>query len=75
LFKLFWLAWWMCVSTALTALWFHHLLLMWCDWEIYHHLSGITLQKSKPNPFSVFCVHPWAFSEPILCKTCDDNLA
>jgi hypothetical protein len=28
-------------------------------------------KKSKPKPFSVFSVHTPAFSEPILCKTCD----
>jgi hypothetical protein len=28
-------------------------------------------KKSKPKPFSAFCVHPWAFSELILRKTCD----
>jgi hypothetical protein len=31
--------------------------------------------KSKPKPFSVFSAQPWAFSEPILRKTCDDSLA
>jgi hypothetical protein len=47
---------------ALTALWiqhsqmkprFHHLLLVWCDWEIYCHLCGIALKNSKPKSFSV----------------------
>jgi hypothetical protein len=27
-------------------------------------------KKSKPKPFSAFCVHPWAFSEPMLHTTC-----
>jgi hypothetical protein len=76
LFKLFWLLWWMCASTALTALWFqhsqmkprfHHLLLMWCD----HHLCSITLKKTKPKPFSAYCAYPRTFLEKILCKTCD----
>jgi hypothetical protein len=48
--------------------WFHHLLLMWCDWEMCCHLHGITL-KSKPKLFSVFCAHSWAFLELILQKT------
>jgi hypothetical protein len=43
-----------------------------CDWEICHHLCGITVKKyTKRNPFSVFCAHLWAFSEPILHRTCD----
>jgi hypothetical protein len=28
-------------------------------------------KKSKPKPFSTFRVHLWAFSKPILHKTCD----
>jgi hypothetical protein len=28
-------------------------------------------KNSKLKPFSTFCVHPWAFLGPILCKTCD----
>jgi hypothetical protein len=28
----------------------------------------------KAKPFSAFLVHPWAISEPILRKTCDDSL-
>jgi hypothetical protein len=48
---------------------FHHPL--WHDWEIHCHLCGITLKRSKPKPFSAFCVHPWAFAEPILPKTYD----
>jgi hypothetical protein len=47
----------------------HHL--FQCDWEIHRHLCGITLKTSKRKPFSAFCAHPWAFSEPILSKTCD----
>jgi hypothetical protein len=41
------------------------------DWEIHRHIHGTTLRKSKLKPFSVFSVNPWAFSEPILSKTCD----
>jgi hypothetical protein len=36
---------------------------------------SIALKKSKPKLFSAFCMHPWAFAEPILCKTWDDSLA
>jgi hypothetical protein len=32
-------------------------------------------KKWKPKPFSAFCMHPWAFLEPITRKTWDDNLA
>jgi hypothetical protein len=69
-----------CASTALTALWFqhsqitprfHHLLLVRCDWEIHHHFCSMALKQSKLKPFSAFCVHPWAFSEPISHKTYD----
>jgi hypothetical protein len=28
---------------------FHHLLLVWCDWEIHFHVRGIALKKSKPK--------------------------
>jgi hypothetical protein len=35
-------------------------------------------KKSRPKQFSALCAHPWAFSEPMLRKTCDrigcDNL-
>jgi hypothetical protein len=27
--------------------------------------------KSQSQSHSLFCAHPWAFFEPILCKTCD----
>jgi hypothetical protein len=61
------------VSTFTNETQVYHLLLIWCGWEI--HLCGIALEKSKskskPKPFSAFCAHPWAFSEPILCNTCD----
>jgi hypothetical protein len=77
---------WTCASTALTALWFQHSQMkptfhpvtrtMWL-----RNLSPslwYRSKKSKPKPFSTFCAHPWAFSEPILSKTCDspacDNL-
>jgi hypothetical protein len=55
IFKLLWLAWWMCASSAFTALWFKysemkprfcHLLLVWCDLNICCDLSGFT-QKSQ----------------------------
>jgi hypothetical protein len=71
-----------CGFTALTALcfqhWqmkcrFHHVLLIWRDWEIHCYLWRITLNKSKP--FSAFCVHQWAFLEPILIKKTCDSLA
>jgi hypothetical protein len=54
-----------CASIALTALWFqhsqiksrfHHHLPIWCDWEILHHLCGITLKNVK--------------AEVILCILC-----
>jgi hypothetical protein len=63
-----------CVSTALTAVWFN--IHKWnpgfitCDPEIHCHLCGVTLKTSKPKQFSTICVHLLAFSEPILCKTC-----
>jgi hypothetical protein len=28
-------------------------------------------KKSKMYPFSAFCAHLWAFSEPTLHRTCD----
>jgi hypothetical protein len=72
-----------CASTALTALlfqhWqmisrFYHLLLIWCDWEIHCHLSGITL-KSQTRSHSLHFV---CTKEPILRRTYDslacDNL-
>jgi hypothetical protein len=68
-------------SIALTALWFqhsqmkprfHHLLFIWCIWELHRHLCGITLLSlRKPKSFYAFCMHPWEFSEAILSKTCD----
>jgi hypothetical protein len=40
--------------------------------EKFIAISVVSLKKkSKPKPFFVFCVHPWAFLEPTLCKTCD----
>jgi hypothetical protein len=50
-----------------------------CDWEIYRHLCGIALIKSKPEIFSVFCAHPWVFSSPscaklVIAKPNCDNL-
>jgi hypothetical protein len=47
------------------------MLLIWCCWEIHPHLGGIALKKSKLKPFSAFCAHQWAFSEPILHKIYD----
>jgi hypothetical protein len=69
-----------CASTASTTLWlhhsqmkprFHHLLLIRCNWEIHHHLHGISVKLSNLRQFSAFYVHPWPFLEPILLKTCD----
>jgi hypothetical protein len=76
LFKHFRLVWWMYVHPLLWKPRFHQLLLVRCDWEIRRHLCGFALKESKPKPFSAFCSHLWAFSESILCKTCDncDNL-
>jgi hypothetical protein len=64
----------MCASTALTVLWFqrsqmkatfHHMLLVWCDSEIHHHLCGTALKvKAEANlcilcaPVSIFWTHP-----------------
>jgi hypothetical protein len=28
-------------------------------------------KRSKPTPFTAFCVQPWAYSEPIFHKTYD----
>jgi hypothetical protein len=62
------------VSTLQMKPKFHHILLVRCDGEIHCPLCGFALKKSKTKPFSAFCVHPWAFSEPTLHKTCDDSL-
>jgi hypothetical protein len=52
-----------CATTALTALWFeysqikprfHHLLLVWCDWEICGQFCGIALKKVKVE--DILCV-------------------
>jgi hypothetical protein len=59
------------VSTFTNGHRFHHLLNVQCDWESHCHLHGNTLKMSKPKPFSTFCAHPWAFSEPVLQKICD----
>jgi hypothetical protein len=71
-----------CAFTALIDSWFqhsqmkprfHHLILIWCDWEIYCHLCGIILKKSKLKPFSAFYVHLWKFSEPVLLEICGNS--
>jgi hypothetical protein len=31
----------------------------------------IAVKMSKPKPFPALCAQLWAFSQPILCKTCD----
>jgi hypothetical protein len=56
-----------CASTALTALWFqhaqmkhkfHHLLLIWCDFEIHCHLYGIALKsQSRSHSLCFVCTH------------------
>jgi hypothetical protein len=43
---------------------FHHLLLVWCDWEIHPLLCGIVKKKFKTEAVL-----------SVLCKTCDDSLA
>jgi hypothetical protein len=80
LFKLFRLVWWMCASTASTALWFQHLLMkpgfITCyscgviEKFIAMFVVSLYRSESRSQPLR-FCAHPWAFSEPILLKTCD----
>jgi hypothetical protein len=36
-----------------------------------HQLYSIALKKSKTKPFSAIYAHQWAFSDPILSRTCD----
>jgi hypothetical protein len=77
LFRLFWLVWWMCV---------HPLLWLFCGFNIHKRDPGfincysynvteksiaIFCSKSMPKLFSASHVHRWAFSEPVLHKTCD----
>jgi hypothetical protein len=79
LFKLFRLFWWMGVQPLLWWL-FDFNILKWnpvsSPVTIWFRNSSpsswyYSKKKSKPKPFSAFCVHPWTFLEPILCKTCD----
>jgi hypothetical protein len=63
--------WFYCSLVSVFINEFYHLLLVRCDWEICHHLCAIVLKRSRLKPFSAFCVNPWEFLEPFLCKTYD----
>jgi hypothetical protein len=81
LFKLFRLVWWMCAHPLHWLLSYFNIhkwnpgLIACYSCDVIEKFIAIFVvglwKKSKPKLFSAFCAHPWAFSEPVLRKTCD----